>query len=120
MAKVLAADISDREGGTVLLRPLARKRPCLQLLWVETGSDGAPFQQSVKKHLHVRREVVKHPGPGVRGVWAPEGAAIDWDQVVPKGLPVLPRRWVGERTTVGSLAMVRACIPAVRLFSPWL
>jgi putative transposase len=31
--------------------------------------------------------------------WAKEGVRIDWEQVLPpKGLRVLPRRWVVERT----------------------
>jgi transposase len=95
---VLAADIGDREGAKVLLHPLAGNMPRLQLIWVDTGYDGQPFQQWVKEHLRVRLEVVKHPWTGVRGVWAPEGAKIDWDKIMPKGFHVLPRRWVIERT----------------------
>jgi len=96
--KVLAADIGDREGAKVLLHPLAGNMPRLQLIWVDTGYDGKPFQQWVKEHLGVRLEVVKHLWTGVRGVWAPEGAVIDWDKIMPKGFHVLPRRWVIERT----------------------
>jgi putative transposase len=96
--KVLAADISDREGAKVLLQPLVGKLPRLQLIWVDTGYDGAPFKQWVKECLSIRLEVVKHPWTGIRGVWAPEGAVIDWDKVLPKGFHVLPRRWVVERT----------------------
>ena len=95
---VLAADIGDREGAKVLLHPLAGNMPRLQLIWADTGYDGQPFQQWVKEHLRVRLEVVKHPWTGVRGVWAPEGAKIDWDKIMPKGFHVLPRRWVIERT----------------------
>jgi transposase len=35
---------------------------------------------------------------GLRGVWAPEGATIDWDKIMPRGFHVLQRRWIVERT----------------------
>ena len=98
VVKVLAADIGDREGAMVLLQPLAGNLPRLQLIWVDTGYSGKLFKQWVKDHLGVRIEVVKHPWTGLHGVWAPEGAVIDWDKVMPKGFHVLPRRWVVERT----------------------
>jgi putative transposase len=96
--KVLAADISDREGAKVLLGLLAGKLPRLQLIWVDSGYDGKPLHQWVKEHLGVRLEVVKHRWSGMRGVWAPEGTVIDWDKILPKGFHVLKRRWVIERT----------------------
>lgn len=68
------------------------KTPRLQLIWVDTGSDGKPFQQWIKQHLDVRLEVVKHRWTGIRGVWVPAGVVIDWDKVLPKGFHVLPRR----------------------------
>jgi putative transposase len=96
--KVRAADIGDREGAKVLLHALVGKLPRLQLIWADSGYDGNPFQQWVKEHLGIRLEVVKHPWTGVRGVWAPQGARIDWDKIMPKGFPVLPKRWIVERT----------------------
>jgi transposase len=42
--------------------------------------------------------MVNHPWTGLRRVWAKEGAVIDWDTILPKGFPVLPKRWVIERT----------------------
>jgi putative transposase len=96
--KVLEASISDREGARVLLLPLAGHLPRLQLIWADSGYEG-PFESWVKEHLvGVRVEIVKHPWAGVRGVWAPKDAVIDWDTVLPKGFHVLPRRWVVERT----------------------
>jgi len=89
---VLAADIRDRDGAKVLLHPLAGTRPGLQGVWVETGDDGKPFQPWVNACLSVRLEVVTHPWTGLRGVWAPHGAVIDWDTILPTGVPVLPRR----------------------------
>lgn len=99
LVNVLAADRRDREGGTGLLLPLAGNTPRLPVLWGETGSDGKPFQPWVKHQLAVRLEVVTHPWTGMRGVWAPEGAVSDGGKVRPQGFPVLPRRWVVERTT---------------------
>jgi putative transposase len=96
--KVLEASISDREGAKVLLGLLLGKLPRLQLIWVDSGYNGKPFQQWVQEHLGVRLEVVKHRWTGRRGVWAPQDAEIDWDKIMPKGFHVLPRRWVIERT----------------------
>ncbi len=96
--KVLAAEIRDRAGGQVLLTALVGSLPRLQVIWGDSGYSGDPFEQWVKHHLGVRFEIVKHPWTGLRGVWAPEGATIDWDKIMPKGFHVLPRRWVVERT----------------------
>jgi putative transposase len=42
--------------------------------------------------------VVAHP-PKIRHVWAPEGAEIDWENILPPpGFRVLPRRRVIKRT----------------------
>jgi transposase len=96
-AKVLAADITDREGAKVLLTALIGKLPRLLLIWADSGYEGK-FEEWVKEHLGVRLEIVKHPWTGIRGVWAPQGVKVDWDQIIPKGFHVLPRRWVVERT----------------------
>jgi putative transposase len=96
--KVLGAEIRDRAGGMVLLTALRGTLPRLQLIWGDSGYSGEPFERWVKHHLGVRLEIVKHPWTGLHGVWAPEGAIIDWDKIMPKGFHVLPRRWVVERT----------------------
>jgi hypothetical protein len=96
--KVLEADLGDRDGGKVLLIALVGHLPRLQVIWADSGYEG-PFEDWVKTHLGgVRLEIVKHPWTGLRGVWAKEGAEIDWDTIMPKGFHVLPRRWVIERT----------------------
>ncbi len=43
-------------------------------------------------------EIVEHPWSGLRGVWAPADAVIDWEKIRPEGFHVLKRRWVIERT----------------------
>ncbi|MEO9030671.1 MAG: transposase [Ktedonobacteraceae bacterium] len=96
--KVLTAHIGERDGGRELLLPLKGSLPRLQVIWADSGYDGMPFEQWVKEHLGVRLEMVNHPWTGLRGVWAKEGAVIDWDKIMPKGFHVLPRRWVVERT----------------------
>lgn len=96
-AKVLPANITDRDGGKVLLASLSGQLPRLQLIWADTGYTGK-FETWVQETLNVRLEIVKHPWTGLRGVWVPEGIEIDWDTVKPKGFHVLPKRWVVERT----------------------
>jgi transposase len=96
--KVLAADIGDREGAKVLLHALVGKLPRLQLIWADSGYDGNPFKEWITEHLGVRLEVVKHLWTGLRGVWAPKDAQVDWDKIKPKGFHVLPKRWVVENT----------------------
>jgi putative transposase len=96
--KVLSAEIRDRAAGQVLLTTLVGSLPRLQVIWGDSGYAGNPFELWVKQHLGVRFEIVKHPWTGLRGVWAPEGAIIDWDKIMPKGFHVLKRRWVVERT----------------------
>jgi putative transposase len=96
--KVLEADLGDREGGKGLLLPLIGKLPRLQVIWADSGSAGSPFEHWVKEHLGVRLEIVNHPWTGLRGVWAPKDAVLDWDTILPKGFHLLPHRWVVERT----------------------
>lgn len=95
--KVLEASLGDREGGCELLVPLIGKLPRLQVIWVDSGYAGDPFKQWVQQHLGVRLELVKHRWTGLRGVWAPEGAPIDWDKILPKGFHLL-RRQMGSGT----------------------
>jgi putative transposase len=77
--KVLAADIGDRDGAKVLLHSLIGKLPRLQLIWADSGYSGNPLAEWITEHLGVRLEIVKHLWTGLRGVWAPQGAEIDWE-----------------------------------------
>jgi putative transposase len=38
---------------------------------------------------------------GLRGVWVPKETEVKWEEIIPPGLHVLPRRWVVERTFAG-------------------
>lgn len=96
--KVLAANITDREGAIVLLEPLFGHLPRLQLIWADSGYQGV-FKEWVKEHLGgVRLEIVNHPWTGIKGTYAPIGEKVDWEKIIPKGFHILPRRWVIERT----------------------
>ena len=98
LVKVLAANITDREGGKVLLTTLVGNLPRLRLMWADSAYQGT-FEAWVKEHLNgVHLEIVNHPWTGIKGTWAPIGTKVDWDKIIPKGFHILPRRWVIERT----------------------
>ena len=42
----------------------------------------------VKETLGWDVEIVEHPWSGLRGVWAPKDAVIDWEQIRPSGFHV--------------------------------
>ncbi len=44
------------------------------------------------------KEIVEHPWSGLRGVWAPKDAVIDWEKIRPRGFHVLKWRSLVERT----------------------
>jgi putative transposase len=75
--KVLAANITDREGGKVLLIGLVGKLPRLQLIWADSAYQGT-FEDWVKEHpAFVRVEIVNHLWTGIKGTYAPIGAKVD-------------------------------------------
>jgi transposase len=92
--------LPDREGGKALLSTLQTKLPRLQFIWADSGYTVNPFKQWVKEHLGIGLQTVKHAWTGIRGVWVPEGTKVDRDTIIPKGFPVLPKRWIVERTFV--------------------
>ena len=97
-ALVHAANLQDHDGGKELLAPIKGLFPRLKLIWAESAYEKGGFVEWVKEKLGWTVEIVKHPWSGVRGVWAKEGANIDWEQIRPRGFHVLKRRWVVERT----------------------
>jgi putative transposase len=95
--KVHTAAVQDRAGVPLLLEGAAEEFPRMQHVWVDQGYTGTG-RTWIEEQLNWTVEVVQHP-PKPRGVWAPEGAVIDWEALRPKGFRgVLPRRWVVERT----------------------
>ena len=92
------ASIQDHNGGKDLLLPLRDRFPRLGLIWVDSAYKKGDFVAWVRERLGWEVEVVEHPWSGLRGVWVPQGAEVDWEKIRPKGFHVLKRRWVVERT----------------------
>jgi transposase len=77
---VHAADIQDRDGGTLLLATLFGLFPFLRKLYADGGYQGPKFRKAVTRVLRrVRLEIVKRSDAA-------------------KGFVVLPKRWIVERT----------------------
>ena len=92
------ANIQDQEGGKLLLWPLQGRFPRLKLVWADSAYRKGGFIEWVKQTLGWDVESVEHPWSGLRGVWTPKDAVIDWEQIRPSGFHVLKWRWIGERT----------------------
>jgi transposase len=92
------ATIQDYRGGKLVLAPLKGCFPRLELIWADSGYKKEGFCEWVKAELGWDVEIVEHPWSGLRGVWAPKDAVIDWEQIRPSGFHVLPHRWIVERT----------------------
>jgi putative transposase len=92
------ADIQDHTGGKLLLRPLKGRFPRLQHVWAASAYRKGGFIAWVKETLGWEVEIVEHPWSGLRGVWAPKDAVIDWEHIRPSGFHVLQWRWIVERT----------------------
>ena len=97
-AQVHEANIQDYRGGKLLLAPLKEAFPRLKLIWADSGYKKEGFGEWVKATLGWEVEIVEHPWSGLRGVWAPKDAVIDWEKIRPGGFHVLPHRWIVERT----------------------
>jgi len=97
-ALVHEANIQDYRGGKRLLAPLKGCFPRLKLIWADSGYKKEGFDEWVKAELGWDVEIVEHPWSGLRGVWAPKDAVIDWEKIRPSGFHVLPHRWIVERT----------------------
>ena len=95
-ARVHSADVDERAGAKLLLKPLRNLFGRMKLVWVDSGYSGEPFRQWVKEHLGWVVEVIEHEWAQLkRGVWLPKDAD---PPTIPTGFHVLPRRWVVERT----------------------
>ena len=74
------ADVQDRDGGVYVLSTMFGLCPFLEMLFADGGYQGPKFRDAVAKAM---------PGLTVSIVKRSDAA---------KGLEVLPRRWVVERT----------------------
>ena len=93
-ALVPAANVPDGTGGQRVreaIPDLAQALPRRRQLWVETAYHGR-FTEGVEPRWGWTVTVVRRPR---RGCWVSPGGE---PPEVPRGFPVLPRRWVVERT----------------------
>jgi len=84
-ALVHEANIQDYRGGRLLLAPLKGAFGRLKLIWADSSYKKEGFDEWVKAELGWDVEIVEHPWSGLRGVWAPKDAVIDWEKIRPSG-----------------------------------
>jgi putative transposase len=105
-ARVHSARVPDQDGIKLLLERVRGRFRRLSHLWVDAGYQGGGGRWA-EEVMGVSVEVVrKPPKPVSEDVakvwaeeWAKEGKEVDWQRLLPpRGLKVLPRRWVVERT----------------------
>ncbi|WP_373324726.1 IS5 family transposase [Reticulibacter mediterranei] len=91
------ASISDRQGVKLLLEPLGGAFPRMKKVWLDAAYAGKG-QEWMEAAMGWEAEIVKHAWTGLRGVWVPKGTKVNWEEIIPPGFHVLPRRWIVERT----------------------
>jgi putative transposase len=90
-AVVHPASVADRDGAMVVLRDLTTDVPDVTTVWVDMGYRGRLVAWA-EQTLELTRTVVTGPRRWAR-------VAADHDPPpLPNPMPVLPRRWVVERT----------------------
>lgn len=94
---VHVASIQDRQGVRLLLEPLKGVFPRMKKVWLDVGYSGTG-KKWIEQEMGWEAEIVKHIWTGLRGVWVPKGTEVNWEEIIPPGFHVLPRRWVVERT----------------------
>lgn len=100
--KVLAANITDREGSKQLLTELRAKQPWWLLhLFVDGGYKGQ-WETWVKSNIGYSVEVVQRPDANTRGYWLPEGQTLTPEQLKTfrgnRPFIVVKKRWIVERS----------------------
>jgi transposase len=75
---VTAASVSDRAGAKLLVTRLLALCAALQIMWADSGYDGKPLADWMKKTAGITLEIVKRTSP--------------------HAFQVVKRRWVVERT----------------------
>ena len=113
-AKVHSAKVMDYEGIKALLRGADGRFPRLSSPVVGRGLQrGGQGRRLGEKTLGWSVDLVERPKkPAPEEVlmrwareWAKEGVTLDWRKLLPpQGFVVLPRRWVVERTLLGSIS----------------
>jgi putative transposase len=107
--KASGAPVGERSGAQELLKPLAGQFPRLQVVWADQGYSGEDLEAWMQEQLGWRLEIVRRTSPQEQQeqIWATarqrqkEGASVMemWAGLsYGRGIEVLPRRWVVERT----------------------
>ena len=105
-AKVHSAKVPDQDGLKLLLGSARTAVSGLKHLWLDAGYEGRG-KRWVEEILGLSVEIVRRPPKPIpeevarswAEEWAKEGQMVDWQKLMPpRGLVVLPRRWVVERT----------------------
>jgi putative transposase len=105
-AKVHSAKVPDQDGLSLLLECARPEISSLKHLWLDAGYQGRG-KRWAEEVMGLSVEVVRNPTTPIpekvaeiwAEEWAKEGKAIDWERLMPpRGLRVLTRRWVVERT----------------------
>jgi transposase len=89
-----AAHIQDRDGALPLLEQVSEDHDRICKVWFDAAYAGRCVQW-VTDHLHWDAEVVRRPDDRAHGRWTQAWLPLPG---VKKEFPVLPRRWVVERT----------------------
>ena len=89
------ANVHDRDGAALLLKPLVGRFPRLSLIWADNAYRGQKLDACVYERLNLHIEVTRRPGSKLGGNYLVPG---DAHTPIPKGFNVVPRRWVVERT----------------------
>ncbi len=87
------ANIQDRDGATPVVAQAVSKYPSLRKLYVDGGYSGV-CAHSLRTRYKLDVEVVRRPS--VAGTWSDSQLPLFAAEARP--FPILPRRWVVERT----------------------
>lgn len=87
------ANVQDRDGADPVVELAVAKHPTLKKLYVDAGY-GGQCAQSLRTKYKLDVEVVRRPGAA--GTWS--DAQLPLFVTEAKPFPILPRRWVVERT----------------------
>lgn len=87
------ANIQDRDGAAPVVDRAIAKYPSLKKLYVDAGYGGR-CADALRTHYKLDVEVVRRPGTA--GTWS--AAQLPLFAEAAKPFPILPRRWVVERT----------------------
>lgn len=83
------ANIQDREGVQLLLEPIKGLFSRLEKVWVDQAYTGKG-RTWIKEQMGWEVEIARHAWSGLRGIWAPKDAVINWDEINSTGLSRAP------------------------------